>query len=311
LRTLNIPCSAAPLIPFAEEKSMRHCSFRLGRFLLILALLSVAAAAETPKLTFKFTTIKVKGAQSTAIYGVNNAGAMVGSYVDSSGVRHGFMLSGGKVTKLDDPKGTDTYCFAINKAGSIVGYYATSSHNAQAFLYQKGKFSDISPSGSTGSQALGINDHGDINGNFGDSSGVSHGFLLKGGTYTTLDVPGAQDTLGGGINNAGLMTEVWLDSTFSSESSLYNGKTYKTINVPGEPNSDAAAINNLGDIVYSWEGSGDTYGGALRLHGGKFYKFHVPKGDRTFGYGINDHSVIVGAYTDTNGVLSGFSATYQ
>jgi hypothetical protein len=122
-------------------------------------------------------------------------------------------------------------------------------------------------------------------------------------------VPGAQETLGGGINNAGLMTEVWLNSTFSSESSLYNGKTYKTINVPGEPNSDAAAINDLGDIVYSWEGTGDTYGGALR-HAGKVYKFHVPKGDRTFGYGINDHNVIVGAFTDDNGVLSGFSATY-
>ena len=71
----------------------------------------------------------------------------------------------------------------------------------------------------------------------------------------------------------------------------------------------AAAINNLGDIVYSWEGATDTYGGALR-HAGKVYKFHVPKGDRTFGYGINDHNVIVGAYTDDNAVLNGFSAAY-
>ena len=224
---------------------MRHA--RLRRCLMVLALLSVAAAAETPTLTFKFKTIKVKGAQTTAIYGVNNAGTMVGSYVDSSGVRHGFSLSGGKVSTLDDPKGTDTYCFAINKAGAIVGYYATSSHTAQAFLLQKGKFRDIGPAGSSGSQALGINDYGDINGNFGDAKG-SHGFLLKAGHYRTLDVPGAQDTLGGGINNAGLMTEVWLDSSFSSESSLYNGKSYKKINVPGEPNS--ATNTPLG--VNSW-----------------------------------------------------------
>jgi probable HAF family extracellular repeat protein len=291
-----------------EEKAMRADRSGLGRVVLLLALLSVATAAETPKLTFKFKTIKVAGAQSTAVYGINNAGAMVGSYVDSGGVRHGFRLSGGKVTKIDDPKGTDTYCFAINKAGAIVGYYTTSSHSAQAFLYQKGKFVDVSPANSTGSQALGINDHGYVNGNFGDSKG-SHGFLLKSGKYTTLDVPGAAFTLGGGINNAGLMTEVWIDSASQSESSLYNGKKYKTINVPGEANSDAAAINNLGDIVYSWEGSGDTYGGALR-HSGKFYKFHDPSGDRTFGYGINDHNVVVGAYTDKNGVLSGFRAIY-
>jgi len=103
---------------------------------------------------------------------------------------------------------------------------------------------------------------------------------------------------------------VWLDSGFNSESSLYKGKKYTTIDVPGEPESDASAINNLGDIVYSWEGATDTYGGALR-HAGKFYKFHVPHGDRTFGYGINDHNTIVGAYTTESGVLRGFSATYQ
>jgi probable HAF family extracellular repeat protein len=283
---------------------------RVSRWVVLVMLVSVAAFAETPTppLTFKYKAIKVAGAQSTAIYGINNGGVMVGSYVDSGGVRHGFSLSAGNVTRLDDPKGTDTYCFAINKAGAIVGYYSTANRTAQAFLYAKGKFKDIAPAGSMGSQALGINDHGDVNGNFADSKG-SHGFLLKGGAYITLDVPGAQATLGGGINNAGLMTEVWLDSNFNSESSLYNGKKYTKINVPGEPNSDAAAINNLGDIVYSWEGATDTYGGALR-HGGKLYKFHVPGGDRTFGYGINDHNVIVGAYTDDNGVLNGYAATY-
>ena len=63
-----------------------------------LALLFVNAAAQTPGLTFKFKTINVAGAQSTGIYGINNAGTMVGSYVDSGGVRHGFELSGGKLT---------------------------------------------------------------------------------------------------------------------------------------------------------------------------------------------------------------------
>jgi probable HAF family extracellular repeat protein len=279
---------------------------RVSRLVVFVVLLSVAAFAETP-LTFTYKTIKVAGAQSTAIYGINNAGVMVGSYADSAGVQHGFSLSGGKVTTIDDPKGAKTYCFAINKAGSIVGYYVTSKFIGHGFLYAKGKFTDVGPAGSTGSQAIGVNDHGDINGNFGNSKG-SHGFLLKNGKYTTQDVPGASGTLGGGINNAGLMTEEWIDSASNVESSLYNGKKYTKINIPGEPDSYVSAISNLGDIVYSWE-SAENYGGALR-HAGKVYKFHVPKGDRTFGYGINDHNVIVGAFTDDNGVLSGFSATY-
>lgn len=286
---------------------MKTYSSRIGLVILLCTLLCGIAGAQTPALSFKFKTITVTGAQSTALYGINNAGAMVGAYVDSAGVQHGFSMVSGKVKNIDDPNGTGTYCFGINKAGAIVGYYATSSHTAQAFLYVKGKFTDIGPAGSTGSQAIGINDHGDINGNFGDSKG-GHGFLLKGGKYTTQDVPGAQFTLGGGINNAGLMTEVWIDSSNNSESSLYNGKKYTKVNIPRETDSYVSAISNLGDIVYSWE-SDESYGGALR-HGGKYYKFSVPKGDRTFGYGINDHNTIVGAYTDDNGVLNGFLATY-
>ncbi len=55
---------------------------RVSRLVVFAALVTVAALAETPTLTFTYTTIKVTGAQSTAIYGINNAGAMVGSYVD-------------------------------------------------------------------------------------------------------------------------------------------------------------------------------------------------------------------------------------
>src|SRR3984885_1285656 len=105
---------------------MRHGVPGKIRIVLFLTLLSAVAVAEAaPPLTFKFKTIKIPGAQSTAIYGINNPGAMVGSYVDSAGVRHGFTLVKGKVAQIDDPKGTDTYCFAINTPGAIVGYSAT------------------------------------------------------------------------------------------------------------------------------------------------------------------------------------------
>src|SRR5579859_1523646 len=97
---------------------------RLGGFVLLVALLPVAAAAvKTPKLKFTYTTVTVKGAQSTAIYGINNAGAVEGAYVDKAGVQHGFRMVKGKVKKIDDPNGVSTSCFGINKAGAIVGYY--------------------------------------------------------------------------------------------------------------------------------------------------------------------------------------------
>jgi probable HAF family extracellular repeat protein len=127
----------------------------------------------------------VANVQSTAIYGINNAGVMVGSYVDSGGVRHGFRLASGKLKNIDDPNGTDTYCFGINKAGAIVGYYATTAHAAQGFMYAKGKIPDIAPPGSTGSQALAIvtTEH---HRHFGDPSAVMDSCWRR---YTTLTYP--------------------------------------------------------------------------------------------------------------------------
>jgi hypothetical protein len=83
-----------------------------------------ATAADAPKLTFKFTTIDVPGSHGTNIAGISNPGAMVGWwYTDQNGDSHGFRLLRGRVTNIDDPKGTNTLCFAINKHGVIVGWY--------------------------------------------------------------------------------------------------------------------------------------------------------------------------------------------
>jgi probable HAF family extracellular repeat protein len=124
---------------------MNKCGSGMGRLLLLVVTLSVATMAAGPTLTFKFRTESIPGAMETDIFGVNNSQVGVGSYVDGSGVRHGFVASAGKVTTLDDPKGVSTYCFAVNNLGAIVGYYATSSFVAQAFLYENGTFTDIGP----------------------------------------------------------------------------------------------------------------------------------------------------------------------
>jgi hypothetical protein len=58
----------------------------------------------------------------TTAWGINGAGQIVGRWWDAS--YHGFLLSGGTYTTLDDPSakraGTQV---GINDAGQIVGYY--------------------------------------------------------------------------------------------------------------------------------------------------------------------------------------------
>jgi uncharacterized membrane protein len=59
--------------------------------------------------------------------GINTSGTIVGFY-EASGAAHGFLLSGGTYTTLDDPLGIHgTSAGGINDMGQIVGGYQDSA----------------------------------------------------------------------------------------------------------------------------------------------------------------------------------------
>jgi uncharacterized membrane protein len=288
---------------------MRICkSLLLAVFVLVFMM--AATAAEAPTLTFKYKTVRVPGALLTAVGGINNAGAMVGQYLPKPGGNpRGFLVSDGKWTRIDHPKGSSTICKNINSNGVIVGNYQNSKNTTIGFVYQNGKFTDIpGPAGAKNSAANGINDNGVIVGSYQDSKG-SHGFRLTGSTYKTLNVPGATATFAAGINNKGHIVLYWQDKMDNSESSIWNGKTYKTIDVPGATNTMAMDLDNADDVVFQWFDSLYHPHGAL-LHGGKYYTIDHPQSMGTYGMGINDKSVVVGFYVPDNNYQGGFIATY-
>jgi hypothetical protein len=81
-----------------------------------------------------FTQVTVPGAISTFGGGINDAGALVGYFNDSSG-QHGFVDMGGLFTTLDAP-GTNlsTRAFGINASGTVVGYYLDADFHAHGFV---------------------------------------------------------------------------------------------------------------------------------------------------------------------------------
>jgi hypothetical protein len=59
---------------------------------------------------------------------VNDNGMIVGYYVDSNDVKHGFLSSHGEFTTVDDPLGVKgTIVTGINDSEKIVGIYYDSS----------------------------------------------------------------------------------------------------------------------------------------------------------------------------------------
>jgi len=116
----------------------------------------------------------------TFAYGINDAGQIVGEYSDASG-SHGFLLSAGKYTTLDDPSAggplSSTVARGINNKGQIVGSYRDSANHEHGFLYSGGFYITLDdPLATQGTEVFGINDAGQIVGRYVDAGGT-HGFL--------------------------------------------------------------------------------------------------------------------------------------
>jgi probable HAF family extracellular repeat protein len=154
----------------------------------------------------KFTDIKIKGALLVNANGINDKGAVVGTYVDSAGVQHGFLKVGAKITKLDPPRiVTLSTAFGINNAGVITVYGLDSNSKYVSFTTaNKGKTYKkfVAPKeGSLGTAIHAPNNKGDIVGTYFDSSNVAHGVLLHGGKYYSFDDPKAANTRADGLND--------------------------------------------------------------------------------------------------------------
>jgi hypothetical protein len=124
--------------------------------------------------------IKLPGIKTTAVAGrgINDAGDLVGWYIDTDGVEHGFLLSGKTATTIDDPNGT-TNLEGINNNGEISGLYTDADGNRHGITYdiKKQKFTELTVPGSTYVEVWGLNDNGVVAIDGENSDGTFTGYL--------------------------------------------------------------------------------------------------------------------------------------
>jgi uncharacterized membrane protein len=83
--------------------------------------------------TGTITEFDPPASSSTSPLAINNAGTIVGDFVDSSG-QHGFVRSStGTITVFDAPASSGTGPIAINSAGTITGGFVDSSGQNRGF----------------------------------------------------------------------------------------------------------------------------------------------------------------------------------
>lgn len=125
-----------------------------------------------------FEEIVLPNTVSAQATGINNSQIIVGFYLDSNNVSHGWELNAGTYTTLNFPGSTSTQALGINNNSEIVGSYTDSANAMHGFHYAKGVWTSIDdPNGVGITLVNGINDKGTIVGFYAISSTVNTGFV--------------------------------------------------------------------------------------------------------------------------------------
>ncbi|MBI4528708.1 MAG: hypothetical protein HY695_33340 [Deltaproteobacteria bacterium] len=285
-----------------------------AHFVLVLAVFAVNGRVALA-VDYEFTSIDFPGALSTAAFGINNLGDIVGGRdTTPSGGGSGFLLSGGTFTSIDFPPGSFSGgAHDINDAGEIVGEYrACCGADGRGFLVSEGSFSTFDVPGAVGTMPWGINNAGQIAGAYNtDHFSCCYAFILDGDNVQTFEFPGASGTEAHGINDLGQIVGYYAAGGPTRGYLLSNG-IFTTIDFPGAVITLPQQINDAGEIVGWYIGSDGIEHGFL-LSGGVYRTIDFPGASRTFAQGINNAGHIVGYYNKdgrTHGFLAIPSVTY-
>jgi hypothetical protein len=266
-----------------------------------------------------FVTINFPHSEVTVALGVNPTGEVVGAYIDSANVRHGYRWRKGDFTAIDFPGAIQSSADGINPAGDIVGGYLDPAGRVHGFFWsQASGFASIDFPGALHTLVAAINPTGKIVGAYTEKAIPEHafrGFLLDSGQFTPIDFPGANLTLATGINPEGNIVGAYRAPAGKVHGFLLQKGVYVTIDVPGAIDTFALGINAPGDIVGQYKVADGWHG--FVMSAGTFNTIDFPGSTLGPGpsfwpfkenaaYGISASNQIAGQYRGSDDRLHGY-----
>ena len=211
--------------------------------------------------------IHVPGSLAEGPGSINDAGDVVGAYLDASGVVHGYLFSIGVYSTIDFPGATSTEAQGINNKMEIVGDYADAQGVLHGFILRGNNFSTIDVPSAVNTVVTSINDHEKIAGSYDTDGAVISGFVGTLGALAPLNLPNetlehleTTATQAISINDleqiAGISTQVDARNGFTqNEGFLEGGGNFQQIDLgfDGSFFTQTLGINNSGEVVGTFQ----------------------------------------------------------
>jgi hypothetical protein len=161
------------------------------------------------------------GAGGTECWGINNAGSVVGDYIDGNGMYNGFIDVNGIFTDINPPGSLHTIVNGVNDSNAVVGFYLDAAGKSHGFMFDGTTYKTLNIKGGKNTEAFGINDDGDYTIDTVLADGNEHSYLVSGKTKTEILFPNETQVFAHQINNVGQVAATTID-----QNGLYHGGVY-------------------------------------------------------------------------------------
>lgn len=253
---------------------MRRFSLAAVAILSCVGLIGTGAGAvpRSGGPSYTITDLGTLGGLSSAAFGINNLGQVVGGADLPDGKRHAFRWENGTMTDLGVLPG-DQYSEAsdINNLGAVCGYSSFSGTGAwDSFVWQNGtmtKLPHLSGAQTGDTSAFAINDARQVVGISRATLFEDHAFLWQNGTMMDLGTLGGPYSIAWDINASGQIIGAAATSA-AVHAFLWQNGGMDDLGTLGGEQSDAFDSNDAGQVV----------GWAQDQPGGKDYQIFLWQG---------------------------------